>query len=185
MILNNSMKRITPPYLSALQQVNWIMPTAFTYPSDIAKSWLLEQGSLSHLMGLSCQTLQVDFCEHHWVDSEQLEVDEFTLLSKESCLRRQVILSGDGIPWVLGRTLIPQSSLQDQSVDLTLQGEIPLGITVFSSGNVYRDALQVGWAQTPQGPLLARRSRLWMNNKPMLVAELFLPDCPVYAKESV
>ncbi|MDF5451912.1 chorismate lyase, partial [Vibrio parahaemolyticus] len=27
--------------------------------------------------------------------------------------------------------------------------------------------------------------RLWMNHKPMLVAELFLSNSPVYAKETV
>ncbi|NMV42792.1 chorismate lyase, partial [Vibrio parahaemolyticus] len=32
---------------------------------------------------------------------------------------------------------------------------------------------------------LARRSRLWMNHKPRLVAELFLSNSPVYAKETV
>lgn len=179
------MKRITPLYLSALQQVNWKMPTEFRYPSEIAKSWLLEQGSLSHLMSQYCQTLQVNFCQHQWAEPERLDVDELALLSQERCLLRQVVLSGDGFPWVFGRTLIPQSSLQDQPIDLTLQGKVPLGLTVFSSDNVDRDALQIGWAQTHQGPLLARRSRLWMNHKPMLVAELFLPDCPVYTKESV
>ncbi|MCG6354273.1 chorismate lyase, partial [Vibrio alginolyticus] len=28
-------------------------------------------------------------------------------------------------------------------------------------------------------------SRLWMNDKPMLVAELFLPDSLIYSKERV
>ena len=40
----------------------------------------------------------------------------------------------------------------------------------------------VGWAETPDGKMLARRSRLWMNHKPMLVAELFLPTAPMYTK---
>lgn len=174
-----------PPYLSALRQVNWQMPQTFIYPSRMAKSWLLEQGSLSHLMGQYCQKLQVSFYDNQWSEATALEEDEISLLAKERCLLRQVILSGDSLPWVLGRTLIPQTSLQEQPMDLTQQGNIPLGLTVFSSENVDRDALQVGWATTPQGALLARRSRLWMNHKPMLVAELFLPDCPVYAKESV
>ncbi len=99
---------------------------------------------------------------------------------------RKVILQGDGKPWIVGRTLIPKSSVQDQSHNLEHQGEIPLGVTVFSADNVKRDALQVGWVETSDGMLLARRSRLWMNNKPMLVAELFLSDSPAYfSKEQV
>ncbi|MCC4785334.1 chorismate lyase, partial [Vibrio lentus] len=50
---------------------------------------------------------------------------------------------------------------------------------------VKRDALQVGWVIAGDERLLARRSRLWMNHKPMLVAELFLPTSPIYSKESV
>ena len=75
--------------------------------------------------------------------------------------------------------------MDGQQFDLTSQGEIPLGLTVFNAENVKRDALQVGWAETPDGQFLARRSRLWMNHKPMLVAELFLPTAPMYSKESV
>ncbi|MFA0675363.1 chorismate lyase, partial [Vibrio sp. 10N.222.51.A6] len=65
------------------------------------------------------------------------------------------------------------------------QGDVPLGLTVFSAENVDRDALQVGWVIAGDERLLARRSRLWMNHKPMLVAELFLPTSPIYSKESV
>ncbi|MCL4160667.1 UNVERIFIED_CONTAM: hypothetical protein GTU68_040621, partial [Idotea baltica] len=93
---------------------------------------------------------------------------------------------GDDEPWVLGRTLIPRVTLEDhQHSDLSQQGNVPLGLTVFSAENVERDALQVGWVIAGDERLLARRSRLWMNHKPMLVAELFLPTSPIYSKESV
>ena len=75
--------------------------------------------------------------------------------------------------------------MQGQEYDLARQGEIPLGLTVFSANDVKRDALQVGLVELDGKQLLARRSRLWMNHKPMLVAELFLPTAPIYAKESV
>jgi chorismate--pyruvate lyase len=100
-------------------------------------------------------------------------------------LLRKVILKGDDTPWVLGRTLIPRVTLDDQHSDLSQQGNIPLGLTVFSAENVKRDALQVGWVIAGDERLLARRSRLWMNHKPMLVAELFLLTAPIYSKENV
>ncbi|WP_306331766.1 chorismate lyase [Vibrio injensis] len=179
------MNRMTPLYLSSLRQVDWQWPEDFTYPSDNAQSWLLEQGSLSRLMAQRCQQLSITQHDNQWLEPAQLDFTEVAWLTAETCLLRQVILAGDTRPWVFGRTLIPQSSLQGQSDDLTQQGAIPLGLTVFNSDHVRRDGLQVGWAMTSDGPLLARRSRLWMNHKPMLVAELFLPDCPIYAKESV
>ena len=94
-----------------------------------------------------------------------------------------MVLKGDSCPWVLGRTLIPQSSIAGQPFNLEHQGETPLGLTVFSANDVKRDALKVGWAITKDGEFLARRSRLWINQKPMLVAELFLPSAPIYYED--
>lgn len=179
------MNQMIALYLSALRQVEWQQPEKFNFPSQIARNWLLEQGSLSRLLETYCQQLNLDLLRNDIVLAEQLDEQEMLLLAEEKCLLRKVVLNGDAEPWVLGRTLIPLSSLQDQPYDLSQQGNIPLGLTVFSAENVERDALQVGWAQTPGGRCLARRSRLWMNHKPMLVAELFLPAAPVYVKERV
>ncbi|WJG21501.1 chorismate lyase [Vibrio furnissii] len=179
------MNQTTSLYLTALRQVTWQQPDHFRYPDENAKIWLLEQGSLSHLMAQHCQHFSVNLLRNQVMSHDALQADEIDLLAHEDCLLRQVVLLGDEVPWVLGSTLIPRSSLQDQSHDFTQQGEIPLGLTVFSSDNAKRDALQVGWAHTAHGPLMARRSRLWMNDKPMLVAELFLPDSLIYSKERV
>ncbi len=170
-------------YLAALSQVNWLSPEEFTFPDDYSKTWLLEQGSLSRRLANHCHSLTVDLKSNYWVEPSHLSRSERDLLAEENCLLRKVVLKGDGYCWVIGRTLIPQSSIQDQAHNLEHQGEIPLGLTVFSADNVKRDALQVGWVETPEGRLLARRSRLWMNNNPMLVAELFLSDSPAYSKE--
>ncbi len=40
---------------------------------------------------------------------------------------REVVLCGDDCPWVVGRTLIPRTTLVDQQYDLAQQGDIPLG----------------------------------------------------------
>ncbi|OLQ89383.1 chorismate--pyruvate lyase [Vibrio panuliri] len=177
------MNQMIALYLSSLREVEWQQPEKFNFPTEIAREWLQEQGSLSRLLETYCQQLKVDLFHNDIVAATQLDHDELSLLADEQCLLRKVVLNGDGEAWVLGRTLIPQSSLTDQPHDLMHQGEIPLGLTVFSSSNVKRDALQVGWAKTPNGLCLARRSRLWMNHKPMLVAELFLPCAPIYSKE--
>ncbi len=165
--------------------VDWQNTENFNFPSESAKQWLMEQGSLSRRLGACCQHLSVELLHNQTVEQENLKDDEKQLLSSLDCLLREVVLQGDGSPWVLGRTLIPRETLQDQPYDLSRQGEIPLGLTVFSADNVKRDALQVGWVESEQGLLLARRSRLWMNHKPMLVAELFLPTSPIYSKERV
>lgn len=171
-------------YLQALRTIDWQLPDKFNFPSSIAQEWMLENGSLSRLLAKQCQHLSVKLLQNQFIPKSQLLEHERDLLSEEACLLRNVVLQGDDQTWVLGRTLIPQSSLVEQGVDLTQQGETPLGLTVFKADNVRRDALQVGWVETSHGRLLARRSRLWMNHKPMLVAELFLPEAPIYTKEN-
>ncbi len=183
--LNINMNQSISLYLAALCHVNWLSPEEFKFPDLHSKSWLLEQGSLSIRLSHHCQDLTVDLQRNQWIKASSLSKSEMKLLVDEECLLREVILQGDGQSWIVGRTLIPHSSIQDQSHNLEFQGEIPLGLTVFSSDNVKRDELQVGWAETPDGLLLARRSRLWMNHKPMLVAELFIADSPIYSKERV
>lgn len=151
----------------------------------MAQKWMLECGSLSRLLAKQCQQLNVELLHNQFITSHDLNTQERELLSDDTCLLRTVVLSGDDAAWVLGRTLIPETSLQLQPVDLAQLGDIPLGFTVFSADNVDRDALQLGWIDTQQGRLYARRSRLWMNHKPLLVAELFLPDAPIYQQENL
>ncbi|MGB1322353.1 MAG: chorismate lyase [Vibrio gallaecicus] len=179
------MNQSIPLYLNLLMNVDWQNTETFAFPSKTAQRWLMEQGSLSRLLEKHCQHLSVELLHNQVIESSLLKEDEETLLSSSDCLLRKVILQGDDVEWVIGRTLIPRITLEDQSYDLSQQGNIPLGLTVFSAENVKRDALQVGWVDIEGVRLLARRSRLWMNHKPMLVAELFLPESPIYAKENV
>ncbi len=179
------MNQPTSRYFASLLGVEWQEPERFDFPDEFAKHWLEEQGSLSRRLKQHCQALTVELLQNHIVTANTLKSDESQLLSAQDCLLREVVLRGDDSPWVIGRTLIPRTTLVDQPYDLAEQGNIPLGLTVFSADNVERDALQIGWVNLPQGRFLARRSRLWMNHKPMLVAELFLSHSPIYAKERV
>ncbi len=168
---------------SVLKRVQWQEADTFECSNDLQRYWLLGLDSLSRRLEQHCNVLSVSVLDNTHVNPDKLTVEEEALLSGEVCLRRKVILKGDQQSWVYGRTLIPLSSLQDQPHDLTRQGHTPLGITVFSAQSAHRDKLQVGTIMTERGELFARRSRLWMNNKPMLVAELFLPEAPIYSKE--
>lgn len=179
------MNQLTSLYLTVLNHITWQQPDEIEFPAPLAQQWLLEQGSLSRLMATQCEQLTVNLLSNQIMPAASLHEDEIELLISEDYLLRQVILYGDQQPWVFGHTLIPHSSMHGQQFDLTQQGQIPLGLTVFSADNVKRDSLQVGWVDTELGRLLARRSRLWMNNKPMLVTELFLATSPIYSKEKV
>ncbi|MBB1313363.1 MULTISPECIES: chorismate--pyruvate lyase family protein [Aliivibrio] len=166
---------------SVLKKVQWQDADTFTCSNEWQQYWLLGLDSLSRRLEQHCQVLSVSVLDNTHVDSSALRADEIALIGDGVCLRRKVVLRGDAVDWIYGRTLIPLSSLQDQPHDLTKQGHVPLGITVFSAQDVFRDQLQVAKILTEKGELFARRSRLWMNGKPMLVAELFLPKASIYS----
>ncbi|MDV7106043.1 chorismate lyase [Vibrio sp. TH_r3] len=177
------MTELISPYIAALKKIDWQDINLFQDSSDISLSWLLEKGSLSRRLEEKCEDLTVNVSVNEMISSAQMCLEEKNLLGNSSCLLREVVLFGDAQAWLIGRTLIPENSLDEQPCDLQKQGNTPLGLTVFSVESVRRDALQFGWVTVANQQLVARRSRLWMNNKPMLVAELFLPGSPVYLKE--
>lgn len=170
-------------YLHALSTANWQTLEQFVFPSPTAKEWLTEQGSLSRRIKQSCTSLSVELVSNHEHHMSQMTGEEIGMLSQEDSWLREVVLLGDNTPWVLGRTLMPVSTMKVGQFDLSQQGTIPLGVTVFSSANAKRDSLMVASVDINGSTLLARRSRLWMSESPCLVAELFLPESPVYAME--
>jgi chorismate--pyruvate lyase len=176
------MTELISSYLAALKKIDWQDIDKFEPSSDVSLHWLLEKGSLSRRLEQNCQNLSVELLFNDMVSSESVMPEEKRLLGETSCLLREVLLNGDNQDWVVGRTLIPEGSMQEQPHNLMKQGTIPLGLTVFSVDDVARDSLQFGWVKGEKQQLIARRSRLWMNKKPMLVAELFLPESPVYIK---
>lgn len=170
-------------YIAALKKVDWQDINKLNNSEKISISWLCEEGSLTQRLEKKCEALTVELIQSIMLPSEKVAQSEKEWLSESDCLLREVVLRGDHNDWLIGRTLIPKTSMEEQSHNLAEQGTTPLGATVFSAPNVHRDALQFGWVELKGMTLIARRSRLWMNHKPMLVAELFLPDAPIYIKE--
>nr|WP_086939318.1 chorismate lyase [Thaumasiovibrio occultus] len=178
-------------YKPLLEQVKWSPPTVLGMTEGVMATWLLDTRSLSRRFQQYCQTLSVSLIEQSELAADELSPEERELLGDQPCLVRKVVLFGDDVPWLLGRTLIPFSTLTGQEQDLAQLGEVPLGLRVFQDRAARRDALVL--SQVVEGKtrddssfssaLWARRSRLWLNEKPMLVSEVFLADAPLYQEE--
>lgn len=182
------MKQGYSAYFNYFTTLDWQSAADFQFSEQHDIQWLQEQGSLSQRFSLQCQHLVAEVVRNQLVSVNELtDFQKKMLLQHQShdqdCLIRDVILAADGVPWLLGSTIIPRSSLSDEQFDLSQQGEVPLGLTVFQAQQVARDQLHLSTVESPLGELAARSSRLWMNHKPMLVAELFLPPSPIYRKE--
>jgi len=89
---------------------------------------------------------------------------------------REVILCGDGQPWLAGQTLIPADALVGAEWALTTLGDKPLGKWLFRADAPVRDYIQLGKMKS----LWARRSCFRPSGKSLLLTELFLPDAPLY-----
>lgn len=170
-------------YKPLLDGANWQQPDQLGIEGTEIGHWLLEQDSLSRRFQRHCEAFTVSLIEQVKISHTALTNDERALIGDEDCLLRKVVLQGDGQPWVFARTLIPISTLTGQERDLEQLGEMPLGFRVFTDRSGRRDALVVADVGTDTQPLWARRSRLWINEKPLLVAELFLAQAPIYGKE--
>ncbi|WP_299017249.1 chorismate lyase [uncultured Photobacterium sp.] len=178
------MSKFKQLYKPLLARARWQAPAETAIEGTEFGHWLLEPDSLSRRFQRHCDHFSVSLIEQLKIGKSQLTDDERALIGDVDCLVRKVVLKGDGVAWVFARTLIPLSTLTGQESDLEQLGEMPLGFRVFTDRSARRDALVVANVGTPEEPMWARRSRLWINGKPLLVAELFLEAAPVYAKET-
>ncbi len=100
---------------------------------------------------------------------------------------REVILCGDGQPWVYARSVICQALVDGE---LSQLGQQPLGKVIFNDKRFSRSEFQLSYALAPDklAPLIepkdmylwGRRSCFHYADHVMLVAETFLPDAPAY-----
>jgi chorismate--pyruvate lyase len=98
---------------------------------------------------------------------------------------------GGGMPWVYARSIIPISTLTGRLRSLRHLDNQPLGALLFNDPTMRRESVEIAChtnanAQMPlalreiQSPMWGRRSVFRLDNKPMLVSEIFLPDFKPY-----
>lgn len=156
--------------------ITWLSDTDDLVPDNVL-SWLYEQGSMTKRLEQYCQRVTVVPYTQRYVTRDALSEDEAQSLPvSEHYWLREVIMFGDNIPWLLGRTLIPQETLTGEDQQLIDIGAVPLGRYLFSHDNLSRDYIQIG----QQNSRWIRRSLLRLSEKPLLLTELFLPESPAY-----
>ena len=105
---------------------------------------------------------------------------------------RQVRLYCDDEPWVFARTIIPLSTLRGRQRRLAHLGSKPLGAVLFADPHMQRSPLEIvrispgqrlfhralGSSSTHCDAIWGRRSVFYLDQRPLLVSEIFLPDLP-------
>lgn len=101
---------------------------------------------------------------------------------------REVIMYGNGQPWVFARSVLPQALCERDLSDL---GSRPLGQIIFNDDRFVRQPFELISISTnddflgrlniaSQFPLLGRRSLFSFEKHHLMVAEIFLPQAPAY-----
>jgi chorismate--pyruvate lyase len=143
------------------------------------RAWLLDKGSLTqHLIRASRGDFSVEVLFQGWSTATLSETQALNLPPRQMVLVREVRLMGRGEPWVYARSIIPQHTLTGPQRALRRLGNRPLGELLFKSPNMRRGAIETTLltVNTAKKKAWARRSLFYLNGKPLLVSEVFLPE---------
>ena len=109
------------------------------------------------------------------------EAKALGMLPRELAIIREVELLCHGDVWVCARSIIPYATLEGPLRRYRNIGDKPLGAMLFKHHNMHRGPLEV--AQLQQADKRAshwgRRSVFYLNDKGILVTEVFMPAAQV------
>jgi len=158
-----------------------------------SRDWLHDEGSLTRRVLERCGgRFRVDVCRQGWSRPLASESQALGAQGRQAALLREVVLRCAEAPWVFARTLIPATTLQGSGRRLALLRDRPLGALLFADPGVERGALQVARLlpdhvlfrsavaslELVPKSLWARRTLYYMDGRPLLVNEVFLPHLP-------
>lgn len=148
--------------------------------NDAVRAWLQLETSMTERFEKYCRQVSVEVVSEGFVSFAECADAQFLLPEETRYWRREIVLYGDGVPWLAGMTLVPESTLSGPDIALQQLGETPLGRYLFANPALTRDFIEFG----RNGDAWGRRSRLRLAaDKPLLLSELFLPASPLYQEE--
>jgi len=146
----------------------------FPQPLPEWRHWLLDPGSLTEsLIDHSNGRFAVKVVAESWWQGSSPYLIKMLgpRIARQRMWSRKVVLLGNGTPWVLAHTLVPQVSLMSKLGQVKTLKTKPLGAFLFSHPELRRSSLDV----TPVGDGWGRCSVFELFLHPILVAEFFLP----------
>ncbi|MGM8225426.1 chorismate--pyruvate lyase family protein [Cellvibrio sp. ARAG 10.3] len=154
-------------------------------PEAALCEWLLDKGSLTaRLVARSHDHFHVEVLRQQIARPALSEWRCLNMDRSELALIREVVLCGHQQPWVFARSVLPLTSLTGSLRHLRKQDARPLGAFLFSQPHLQRSAIAVSRLKRHHGyvpepltsdkPLWGRRSVFYLEDKPLLVSEVFL-----------
>lgn len=154
------------------------------------RPWLLDRGSLTRRIQARCAAFSVRHVQQQYGVAMPSERHMVALKHHSRALLRDVFLYCGETPLVFAHSVLPATSLHGTWQGLGRLGSKPLGAALFANPRVrrtplhfkklnrrdalYRRACTV--LTNPPASLWARRSVFYLEGRPILVTEVFLPD---------
>jgi chorismate--pyruvate lyase len=170
----------------------WQSPEGVSLNENLL-SWLLDPSSLTARLSECCKHFRVEVLGQ---EIQPCSIEESTndIDVAEQVLVREVLLFCDDIPQVFARSLLPLKSLTGEEQELAHLGNQSLGQVLFGKKDLYRKCIEISafhqssevsklarHLELPsQTQLWGRRSTFMLHDKPLMVAEIFLPNAFAY-----
>lgn len=153
--------------------------------------WLVDPGSLTARVISACPgRFQVRVLSQTWCTPLHNEMRRLGMRERQMSFVREVYLYCNDQPWVFARTVIPRKTLSGKQKHLAHLGSRPLGAVLFADPHMHRDEIEVSCLRNNEqlydkavaaltdkpAVIWGRRSVFYLNNKPLLVNEIFLPE---------
>jgi len=163
---------------------------ASAWQADDWRGWLSDCGSLTQRLRERCPALRViRLRQSHGLPDDD-ERRPLRLPRGRLALLREVLLVCGETPLVFAHSVIPLAGLCGPWVGLAGLGHRPLGAALFANPRIRRQPLEyrrldarhplyrgaTRHLATPPATLWARRSLFALEQRPILVSEVFLPD---------
>jgi chorismate lyase len=150
--------------------------------------WLIDNGSLTRkLVALSKDQFKVQVLRQEVATPDAAEANALKMTQQTPVMIREVVLKGRGRPWVFARSILPMTTMTGRLAGLRTLSNQPLGELLFQDPSMTREPLEAAClparilsvpAALAAGdePLWARRSVFFLDQKPLLVSEVFLSE---------
>ena len=178
--------------MATSRETHWQHRMPFTAGGIPAEQldWLLDPSSLTRRLQLACKGhFSVVPVSQRWQRPQLNEAQALGVRPYQRCFIREVHLLCDDQHWVFARTVIPVRTLTGRQRRLTRLGKKPLGAVLFADPGMRRSHIEIAHLKKGQvlfesaiKPLVNKPSEIWgrrsaffLDKKPLLVSEIFLP----------
>lgn len=159
--------------------------------------WLLDRSSLTSRLVDVCSTdFNVQVQNQYYGLPRFNERQSLAIKKKAYCLIREVVLFCDKTPLVFARTVVPMATLTGRERRLAHMGSQSLGAALFADPSMRRERMEIATIEPGQflydeavktlvkkpDKIWGRRSIFYLNNKKLLISEIFLPTFRQFKK---